>query len=55
MERLCMFVRMTEVSATVRMDENGRVVIPKSVREALDIEDQSATLILGIEHYDNDD
>ncbi|MCH7661488.1 MAG: AbrB/MazE/SpoVT family DNA-binding domain-containing protein [Euryarchaeota archaeon] len=37
-----------KASATVQMDENGRVTIPKSTRKALDIDGETAHLDLDI-------
>ena len=37
-----------KASATVQMDENGRVTIPKSTRKALDIDGVGADLDLDV-------
>lgn len=37
-----------DASATVQIDENGRVTIPQSTRRALDIDGQEAHLDLDI-------
>lgn len=37
-----------EASATVQIDENGRVTIPKSTRKALNIDGKTAHLDLDI-------
>lgn len=37
-----------EASATVQMDENGRVTIPKSTRKALNVDGMAAHLDLDI-------
>lgn len=37
-----------EASATVQIDKNGRVTIPKSTRKALDIDGKTAHLDLDI-------
>jgi len=37
-----------EANTTVQMDSKGRVVIPKPVREALDVEGNSANVSLQV-------
>lgn len=37
-----------EATATVQMDENGRVTIPKGVRQALGVEGQEAYISLAV-------
>ena len=37
-----------QASATVQMDKNGRVTIPKSTRKALDIDGEHADLNLDV-------
>ena len=45
-----MFNRMVDrASATVQMDEKGRVTIPKSTRKALEVEGKRSDLDLDIE------
>jgi len=40
---------MAERTTTVQMDEQGRLYIPKPVRESLNVEGMSATVELGVE------
>lgn len=39
---------MVERTTTVQMDDRGRLVIPKAVRESLGVEDQSATVEIDV-------
>jgi len=41
-------------TATVQMDKNGRVTIPKPTRKALGIEGEHADLNLSVEVLDDD-
>lgn len=39
---------MSELTTTVQMDKQGRLYIPKAVRDTLDITERSATLELQV-------
>jgi len=40
---------MSEITATVQMDSQGRVVIPQSVRKGLNVDGQSCIVELDVE------